>query len=79
MHIPSFRSWLENRPQEVPDAMTLALVIARAGAAGVSRDDLRRLTQLTPDTLEDLLAALMSAGQVVAIKAGGRLVYRAAG
>ena len=58
--------------------MTLALVIARAGTAGVSRDDLRKLTQLTPDTLEDLLAALMSAGQVVAVKVGGRLVYRAA-
>jgi hypothetical protein len=79
MPIPSFRSWLENCPQEVPDATTLALVIARAGAPGVSRDDLRRLTQLTPDTLEDLLAALMSAGQVVAVKVGGRLVYRAAG
>jgi hypothetical protein len=36
MPIPSFRLWLEDhRPNQIPDATTLALVIARSGAAGV--------------------------------------------
>ena len=79
MQFPSFHAWLENRFEEVPDATSLALVIARSGAAGVSRDDLRRLTRLTPDVLKDLLTALMSAGQVVAVTVSGKIVYRAAG
>ena len=35
MPLPSFRSWLEeHRPPQVPDATTLARIVARSGAAG---------------------------------------------
>jgi len=75
----SFLNWLEHRLEEIPDATTLALVIARSGAAGVSRHDLRRLARLSSDTLQDLLAALVAGGQVTVVSVGGRIVYRAAG
>ena len=56
--------------QEVPDATTLALAIAKSGAAGVSVDRLRRVVGLPPHTLEDLLWALAVTGQVVMLKVG---------
>jgi len=75
----SFQSWLEHQLREIPDATTLALVIARAGTAGVSRDDLCRIAGVHPDTLKCLLDALMAAGQVAAVNVGGELRYRAVG
>ena len=58
----SFREWLERRAEEVHDATTLVLAIARCGAAGVSVDRLRRTVGLAPDTLDDLLRALTATG-----------------
>jgi hypothetical protein len=80
MRTISFHEWLvrEHRPEEVPDATTLALLIARAGAAGISGDDLRRLVPISSETLENLLAALMAAGQVVVSLRNGQRMYRAA-
>ena len=75
---PSFHEWLEHRPVEVPDATTLALMIAKSGAAGVSRDGLERVVRISPDTLDELLRALVSAGQVVVVKVNGQRVFRAA-
>jgi len=72
----SFPEWLEHRVEEVPDATTLALVIARSG--GVSRDDLHKVARVSPDTLDELLRALMAAGQVRMLKVGGQIVFRAA-
>ena len=63
--------------QEAPGAMKLALLIAQSGAAGISRDGLRKLVCLSPDTLEDLLMALVAAGQVVVLIRNGQRVYRA--
>jgi len=71
----SFPEWLEHRVQEVPDATTLALVIARSG--GVSRDDLHKVVRISPETLDELLRALVSAGQVVVVKVNGQRVFRA--
>ena len=59
--------------------MRLALVIARSGAAGISRHDLAKVLRLSPDTLENLLRAMVVAGQVVMLKVDGQIVYRAAG
>ncbi|MGO9115280.1 MAG: hypothetical protein ACLP9L_39205 [Thermoguttaceae bacterium] len=72
----SFAEWLKNRLEEVPDATTLALVIARSG--GVSRDDLGRVVRISPETLDELLRALVSAGQVRMLKVDGQIVFRAA-
>jgi hypothetical protein len=77
MRRTSFHDWLEHRPEEVPDATTLALVIARS-AAGVSREELEKVARISPDALDELLRALVSAGQVVVVKVGGKRVFRAA-
>ncbi len=73
----SFHEWLGHRVEEVPDATTLALVIARS-AAGVSREELEKVARISPDALDELLRALVSAGQVVIVKVNGQRVYRAA-
>jgi len=78
MPLPSFRTWLEQCPDEVPAADDLAFLIAQS-PAGISRDDLAKAVRLPPQTLEDLLRALLTTGQVVAVKVNGQLLYRAAG
>jgi hypothetical protein len=75
----SFRQWLERHTDQVPDSMTLVMLIAGAGAAGISPSDLRRQSRLLPDVLQSLLAALRAAGQVTVVSVGGQLRYRAAG
>jgi len=77
MPTPSFPKWLEYRVQEVPDAGTIALLIVRAGAAGVSRDTLLRGVRTSSETLENLLRALVTARQVAVVQAGGEMRYRA--
>ena len=78
MQIPSFHESLANRPEEILGITSLALVIPRARAAGVSRDDLRRLTQLSTDLVKGLRTAMVAAGQVTVVQAGGQRAYRAA-
>jgi hypothetical protein len=78
MPLPSFTEWLEDRPPEVPDIGTLALAIAQAGEAGVSRETLLRVLRISPETLETMLRALVVSRQVVVVKAGGEVRYRAA-
>ena len=76
----TFRRWMslkEHRPEEVPDVGQLAILIARSGAAGISRADLARALQVPEETVEELLSAIVTSGQVVHHKANGRLVYRA--
>jgi predicted transcriptional regulator len=73
----SFQEWLAKRPEEVPDTMRLAMLIARSGTAGISREGLRRVCGLSSDTLDDLLKALVAAGQVRVLKVNGQMVYRA--
>ena len=79
MPIPTFRLWLDHRLQQVPDATTLALIIARSGAAGVSREELSRALGVPGETVENLLRGLVVAGQVVMFSVGGKIVYRMAG
>ena len=73
----SFHEWLRNRPDEAPDAGRLALLIAQSGAAGISHDGLRKFVRLQPETLDDLLKALVATGQVAVFKVNGELRYRA--
>lgn len=78
MPTPTYRTWLEHRHLQVPDVGQLAFLIARSGAAGgVSRDDLARALGVPPKTLEVLLRAMVTAGQVRVVKVGGQFVYRA--
>jgi hypothetical protein len=70
--------WLKS-PDEAPAAERLALVVAAAGPAGVSLDDLSSSLDLPPENLRDILRALTATGHVVAVSVGGNLVYRARG
>ena len=79
MPLASFHEWLHDRSQEPSQADRLATVIAQAGAAGISLDCLRRLCGLQPQTLQDILRSLTATGQVVVVKIGGQMVYRATG
>jgi hypothetical protein len=76
-----FHEWLGTRAQEAPDEApateNLATLIAQSGAAGISIDHLRTLVPLSPETLQDLLKALVATGQVVVLKVNGQMVYRA--
>ena len=74
----SFPEWLEHRVEEVPDVTTIALAIARSGTAGASREGLEKVVRISPETLDELLRALVSAGQVVVVKLNGQRVFRAA-
>jgi DNA-binding IclR family transcriptional regulator len=74
----SFREWL-NRPDEAPAAERLAIQIALAGPAGISLEGLARAVGVPPQSLQDILRALVTSGQVTMLRVGGRLVYRAAG
>jgi hypothetical protein len=76
--VQSFHEWLGNRDRDALAAERLATLVARS-AAGVSRDDLAQTLRLPPRILDDLLRALVTTGQVVMLKVGGRTVYRAAG
>ena len=78
MPLPSFSEWLDDRPPEVPDAGAVALRIAQAGTAGVSLDQLRKVVRASPETLDNMLRGLLTAGQVTVLKVGGELVYRTA-
>jgi len=77
MSIPSIHEWLESA-DEAPAADRLATLIASAGAAGISLDRLRRLVGLAPETLADVLKALVATGQVTVLKVNGQMTYRAA-
>jgi hypothetical protein len=76
--VQPFHDWLANRDGEAYAADRLATLVARSGS-GISRDDLARALRLPPRILDDLLRALVTTGQVVMLKVGGRTVYRAAG
>jgi hypothetical protein len=75
--VQPFHEWLGNRDRDASTAERLATLVAQSGA-GVSRDDLARTIRLPPRILDDLLRALVTTGQVVMLKVGGRTVYRAA-
>lgn len=75
----SFPDWLRNRSErEAPAADRLATLIAQS-AGGVSRQRLAMALGLPAETLNDLLKALVTTGQVRIVKVGGEMVYRAAG
>jgi predicted ArsR family transcriptional regulator len=77
MPTPSFHEWLARRPDEAPAAENVATLIARSGTTGISRDDLARALRIPPETLKDLLRALVATGQVQMVKVNGQLTYRA--
>jgi hypothetical protein len=74
-----FRTWLEDRLQEIPDAAAVALAVTRAGPAGASAEELRRAAGCSAEALRELLAGMMASGQVEVVRVGGELRWRARG
>lgn len=73
----SFLAWLETRAHrsELPEATRLSQLLAKAGATGIRRCDLGKAITLDRDVLDDLLAAMMAAGQAEVAEVGGERVY----
>jgi hypothetical protein len=74
----SFWQWLENTADDPSAAGDVATLIAQAGAVGISLNCLRKVVRLSPETLNDVLKALMASRQVLLLKVNGARVYRAA-
>jgi len=61
----------------IPSHQQLMLVLARAGARGLSRAEISGLVDLESDTLNDLLDALMRSGELaLSQRTDGQRVYR---
>jgi len=73
----SFLAWLETRTQrpELPEVTRLLQLLAQAGANGIRRRDLGKAITLDRDVLDDLLAAMVAAGQIEVAEVGGERVY----
>lgn len=52
------------------------MLVAQSGAAGISRDDLARALGISPETVQEILGALVATGQVTVLRVNGQLVYR---
>ena len=72
-----FHEWLRDCAQEAPAAESLATLIAQSGTVGISLDHLRRLVRISPDSLDELLKALVASGQVTILMVNGERMYRA--
>lgn len=61
----------------IPSHQRLMIVLARAGARGLTRSELSGLVDLEGDTLNDLLTALIKSGEIaVSQGSDGKRVYR---
>jgi hypothetical protein len=79
MQYPTFAGWLrghQSRPVRVPEATRLLQLVAAAGPAGVSRGQLGGALHLPREVLDQLLDALVQAGQLRRAAEGGLDVYQ---
>jgi hypothetical protein len=74
----TFLKWLEHVADDPSAADTVATMIARAGAVGISVQCLRKVVRLTPESLDEVLKGLLASRQVVLLKVNGARVYRVA-
>ena len=70
---PSFRKWLEDCPEEVPDAGRFTQFVAQSG---VSCERLLPVLHVSPETLGVLLRGLLTAVLVAVVQVDGKRVYR---
>ena len=84
----TFAHWLALREQQtqVPETTRLLqlivqagttgiCLIVQAGTTGICRRDLAKAITLDRDVLDDLLAAMVAAGQIGVAEVGGETVY----
>lgn len=74
-------AWVHRRDQRrrehVPDAVRIVPMVALAGPTGLSRTQIAHALSLEPNALDDLIAALVSVGQLREFRVGDALYYRA--
>lgn len=71
----TFHSWLHRRLSIMPDADKISELIRQGGPHGIEEGELRSAVDLPMKLVSDLLAALVSAGQVAVEERGGKRVY----
>jgi hypothetical protein len=71
----TFQNWLEQRRKEIPKADQVLLLLQSAGSSGVPENALRSHVELPRSLMDDLLNALVSAGQVVVKIKDGKRVF----
>jgi hypothetical protein len=72
--IMNFQNWLLKRRKSIPQADRVMLLLQSAGSTGVPESALRSLAELPRSLMDDLLDALVTAGQVnVTVKDGKRV------
>ena len=71
----TFTAWLHQRLKLLPDADKLPELIRQAGKNGIPEGQLRRQVDLPMRIVDDLLAALVGAGQAAVVMRAGRRWY----
>ncbi len=71
----TFSEW-QYRRLDVPEADRLILMISASGSTGMDRKQIGAATRLDRDLVDELLAGLVSAGQLVLAWQNGSPVYR---
>lgn len=66
-----FMTWVLRQKDVVPDADRLVLLIRAAGPSGIPEGKLRSRVDLSRKTVDDLLTALVQAGQIVIVDRQG--------
>jgi hypothetical protein len=67
-----FMTWVLMQKDVVPDADRLVLLIRAAGPSGIPEGELRSAVDLPRKTVDDLLTALVQAGQIVIVDRQGK-------
>lgn len=81
MHMPSFRSWVEQRHRRldshISQADKVVPLLQQAGPGGMTRRQLGGAIALEPEMVDSLIRALLDTGQIRVADVGGVHIYRA--
>jgi hypothetical protein len=71
----SFSKWLKKHQRILPPADKIQALISDAGTAGISERRLRSMVDLPQKLFDQMLSALVTAGQIRAVNRNGEVVY----
>lgn len=81
MHMPPFRSWVEERHRRLDSHINqsdkIVPLLQQAGPAGMTRRQLTGAIDLEPSLVDALLRALLDTGQIRVFVVGGVPIYTA--
>ena len=70
-----FQNWLLKRRKAIPKADRILLLLQSAGLSSIPENTLRSAAELPRSLMDDLLDALVAAGQVVVTVKDGKRVF----